>query len=268
MNFQRTVPLFLCLSLLMGCNSQTYSLDAALTVKANKAGKGLKYSDSDPVVIKGSQPKEYPIHGVDVSRYNKSINWGQAKRAGIEFAFIKATEGKDDRDPSFSSHWRGAGRVGIPRAGYHFYYFCASPESQARNFIKAVSKRQSTLPPVLDVEWNPKSPTCKKRPPAKQVVKQLKRWLTIVERHYGRKPIIYTTVDFHRDNLEDGSLSDYPFWLRSVIAEPKHQYRNRRWVFWQYTGTGRAPGFDGDVDLNVFRGSRSDWKKWVQNSGA
>ena len=264
MTLSKALILVCALVGLSACNSKTYTLDAALTVKA---GKGLKYGDSDPVSIKGRQPKDFPIHGVDVSRYNKNIDWRRAKSAGIQFAFIKATEGKDDRDPSFRDHWKGAGKAGIARAGYHFYYFCAPAKAQARNFINAVSKRQSTMPPVLDVEWNPKSPTCKIRPPAHKVVRELRTWLKQVERHYGRKPIIYTTVDFHRDNLADGSLGDYPFWLRSVTAEPKFKYPNRKWLFWQYSGTGRAPGFDGDVDLNVFRGSKSAWNDWLQKNG-
>ena len=41
-----------------------------------------------------------------------------------------------------------------------------------------------------------------------------------MERHYGKRPIIYTTVDFHRAILSDGALMDYPIWVRSTQHHP------------------------------------------------
>ncbi len=258
-----TAQILLVLSIAMGmgaCTQQEFSLEAALPVNATK---GLKYGDHDPVPIKGKQPKTFAIHGIDISRYNPAIDWAKAERAGIRFAFIKATEGQDDRDPSFAKWWSQAGKSRIQRSAYHFYYFCAGPENQAKNYINAVPKSQASLPPVLDVEWNPTSPTCKTRPPAAKVVADLQKWLTIVERHYGQKPIIYTTVDFYADNLSRGELPGYQYWLRSVKAEPRFIYKSRPWVFWQYTGTGSVPGIKGPVDINVFNGSQGKWQSWV-----
>ncbi|MEM9733613.1 MAG: GH25 family lysozyme [Pseudomonadota bacterium] len=223
----------------------------------------LKYSDYDPVKIQGRQPKDFDVHGIDLSRHNLGISWKTVKRAGIDFAFVKATEGKDDQDRRFKEFWAATEKAGIPRSAYHFYYFCATPEAQARNYIRTVPKRDRALPPVLDVEWNPKSPTCRKRPKPAETVKLLKRWLDVIERHYGQKPIIYTTVDFHADNLSDGSLPGYQYWLRSVKAEPKFVYGNRPWKFWQYTGTGKVPGIEGKVDINAFYGNRRQWNTWM-----
>jgi lysozyme len=223
----------------------------------------LKYGDHDAVKIQGRQPADYDVHGIDLSRHNLGIDWRRAKRAGIEFAFVKATEGKDDSDPRFGEFWQATQRVGIERSAYHFYYFCAAPEEQARNYIRNVQKDQASLPPVLDVEWNPKSPSCKTRPAPVEVRRVLKRWLDMIERHYGQKPIIYTTVDFHRENLAGGELPGYHYWLRSVTAEPKFRYTNRPWTFWQYTGTGKVPGIEGPVDINAFNGSKRQWRDWV-----
>lgn len=228
--------------------------------------KHLKYGDFDPVEIRGRQPAQFAVHGIDLSRHNLAIDWPRVKRAGIEFAFLKVTEGQDDTDPRFQEFWRAAKRVGIERSAYHFYYFCAPPEVQARNYIRNVPKGQSSLPPVLDVEWNPKSPSCTTRPEPAEVRRVLKRWLDIIERHYGQKPIIYTTVDFHRENLSRGELPGYQYWLRSVTAEPKFKYPGRPWTFWQYTGTGNVPGIEGPVDINAFNGSRSQWRNWVSRN--
>lgn len=225
------------------------------------------FGDADPVKIEGRQPKTYAIHGIDISRYNNEIHWPDVKKAGIEFAFIKATEGKDDIDPYFERHWRSASSANIQRSAYHFYYFCASPEAQAKNYIANVPKNHRSLPPILDVEWNAGSPTCTIRPDKAVVVDHLQRFLTVLERHYRQRPIIYTTVDFHKENFSDGALRNYTFWLRSVTAQPHLKYNTRDWKFWQYTGTGLVPGVRGNVDINVFAGNRSQWTKWVADNG-
>ena len=248
---------------LNACTQADYSIEKALRVKTVDH---LKYGDFDPVKIRGKQPKEFAVHGIDLSRHNKAIDWRTVKKAGVDFAFVKATEGKDDRDVRFAEYWRDTRRAGVPRSAYHFYYFCATPEAQAANYIRTVPKTDKALPPILDVEWNPKSPSCKKRPSPSTVVNRLGRWLKIIERHYGQKPIIYTTVDFHAENLANGELPGYQYWLRSVKAEPKYIYGRRPWVFWQYTGTGKIPGIEGQVDINAYKGSRADWNRWLSRN--
>ena len=230
----------------------------------NKGVYGVaNFGDADPVKIRGRQPGKFAIHGTDVSRHNKFIDWNKAKKAGIEFVFVKATEGKDNVDVKYRQYWQGAQRAGVARSAYHFYYFCASPEAQAANYIRNVPKSERSLPPVLDVEWNPESPTCTIRPPREKTVDVLGRWLKVIENHYGQKPIIYTTVDFYEHTFSGGALPGYQYWLRSVTAEPKFKY-NRDWVFWQYSGTGLVPGMEDIVDLNAFKGSRKEWDAWVK----
>ena len=83
-----------------------------------------------------------------------------------------------------------------------------------------------------------------------------------LERHYGQRPIIYTAPDFYRDRLK-GAFTDYPFWLRAVAAHPSKVYPGRKWVFWQYSGSGLSQGLKGRIDLNVFHGSEAAWRAWV-----
>lgn len=255
------ITMMLSLGIIAACTQSTYSVDQVLRVDTVDH---LKYGDHDPVRIQGRQPKSFPVHGIDISRYNTSINWKKAKQSGVDFAFIKATEGRDDKDRRFDEYWKAAGKVGIPRSAYHFFYFCAPPEAQARNYIRRVPKSQRSLPPILDVEWNPESPTCTKRPPRKTVVNVLQRWLKHIEAHYKQKPIIYTTPDFYEENFSNGALPGYQYWLRSVKAEPKFIYGKRPWVFWQYTGTGSIPGIKGKVDINAYKGSRKEWNRWLK----
>lgn len=225
--------------------------------------KSPRFGDHKPVRIRGRKPHTYPVHGIDISRYNRRIDWNKAKKAGVEFVFIKVTEGKDNYDRKFEQHWQDARRAGIARSAYHFYYFCASPEAQARNYIRRVPKEWTSLPPVLDLEWNHHSPTCKRIPKRKEVVRITKKWLSIIEKHYGQKPIIYLPINFYRDNFDRGELKGYQYWLRSVKAHPSKKFGDHPFQFWQYSGTGKITGHRGEMDLNAFNGTREDWRWWV-----
>lgn len=226
------------------------------------APKQPRFGDSHPVSWTGRPPWGYPVHGLDVARFQDQINWRRVRQAGIDFAFIKATEGGDLLDPRFQENWQNAQKAGIARGAYHFYYFCTPPEVQARWFIRNVPRRGKALPPVLDLEWNPFSPTCTLRPPGAEVRRQAQIFMDILERHYGQRPIIYTTPDFYRET-GIGKLRE-EFWLRSTARPLKAVYPGQAWSFWQYTGTGIVPGVEGDVDINVFAGSRQDWSRWLR----
>lgn len=217
--------------------------------------------DSDPVAFRGPDPQRAPVQGIDLSRFQPEVDWRQVRRSGVRFAFVKATEGGDLRDPLFSTHWSGAGAGRVARGAYHFYYFCTAPEVQARWFIRNVPKRRGDLPPVLDAEWNPLSPTCRRRPSGRDVRGVLSIWLRLVSEHFGQRPVIYTTPGFYRDT-ELWRLRGYEFWLRSTARSLAEAYPGQGWAFWQFTATGIVPGIRGNVDRNIFNGSRADWSRW------
>lgn len=248
---------------LSACTSVDYAgLSSSLTTVSAKP----RYGDSDPITAwQGGAPFGFPVHGVDVAKYQGDLDWKTLKQQGVEFAFIKATEGGDLLDPMYAKHTSGARQARIPNSAYHFYYFCTSAKKQAEWFIRNVPRIRGSLPHVLDMEWNPHSPTCKLRPPAEIVRREMEIFMRMIERHYGKRPIIYTTVDFHEENLA-GHFKNDSFWLRSVKAHPKVTYPGRPFTFWQYTGTGRVKGATGDIDLNVFYGSRDQWREWVKRS--
>jgi lysozyme len=162
----------------------------------------------------------------------------------------------------FRDHWRGAGAAGVKRGAYHFFYHCRPAAEQARWFIRHVPKARGELPPVLDMEWTPFSPTCTIRRDGATIREEARIFMDIVGRHYGQEPIIYTTVDFFEDT-ELWRLQGVEFWLRSVADHPHSVYDGRAWRFWQYTSTGLIPGIDGKVDINVFGGTKAAWADWL-----
>lgn len=232
-------------------------------------GNNLTYGDSDPHdwtdEPRGRRPWDYDIHGVDVAKYQGLIDWNRLRKEGIAFAFIKATEGGDHTDERFATNWIGAKLAGMPRGAYHFYYFCRNAIEQADWYIQHVPKERTMLPPVLDMEWNHQSRTCKLRPEPEVVRREMAVYLNRVKRHYDKDPIVYTTIDFYKDN-ELWRMRGINFWLRSVAAHPEDLYPNQKWLFWQYTGTGRIPGVDGDIDINVFNGKPKDWLEWAKEN--
>ncbi|MGH1423202.1 MAG: glycoside hydrolase family 25 protein [Pseudooceanicola sp.] len=254
----RLLALSAFVALLSACDTETRTAPVIRPV----AGLPAAFGDTDPHDWAGQTPASYPVHGTDVSRFQGRVYWDRAAAAGLQFAWIKATEGGDRVDPEFRANWRGAARAGIPRGAYHFYYWCRPAIEQARWFIQNVPATKGALPPVLDMEWTPFSPTCTIRPPAETVRAEALVFLRALEAHYGTRPVIYSTPDFFERN-QMHLLAGYHFWLRSTAAPPAKTYPDHAWTFWQYTGTGLAPGFYTKVDLNLFNGSRAAFQKWL-----
>jgi lysozyme len=208
-------------------------------------------------------PEDFPVHGIDISRWQGDVDWEAAKNGGVAFAWIKATEGGDHVDPRFVQNWVAARQAGVPRGAYHFYYFCRPVEEQISWVKEIVPVDPQALPIVLDMEWNGHSKTCRIQPERSKILRDMQVFLDEMERHYGKRPVIYSSVDFHRDRLV-GAFRNEQFWLRSVANYPNNIYEQRDdWVFWQYTAEGRVPGVKGNVDRNVFFGSKSQFRDWL-----
>ena len=253
----------------------TLALILALTLSACGNGSGPtppaapsgavtapNFGDSNPKAFDGRAPRSYPVHGVDTSRYQASVDWQTARANGVNFAFLKATEGGDIVDPAFAENWRAARAAGVPVGAYHFWYHCRPAIEQARWFIQHVPRVPGALPPVLDMEWTPFSPTCTQRPAPEVIRAEARIFLNALEAHYGQRPILYSAPDFFETN-QMWRLDGTEFWLRSVAAHPQDLYAGRHWTFWQYTGTGEVPGIAGRADINVFAGTKADWADWI-----
>lgn len=236
---------------------------AQATKKPTASNPYPQKSDNDPHDGVAAA-RRHAIQGIDVSKWQGEIDWDKVKAAGTRFAFIKATEGGDLLDDRFRDNWAGARKAGVPRGAYHFVYWCRSAADQIKWFKRNVPKDADALPPVLDLEWNGHSKSCARTLPRIKALAKIRTMLAAMEAHSGKKPIIYTDINFHADVFEGSSeFDDYPFWLRSVAAVPSERYENRPWEFWQFTATGRVPGVSGDVDRNAFFGTDKQFRDWM-----
>ncbi len=209
--------------------------------------------------------EDFPVRGVDVSVYQGEIDWPLLAGQGVDFAFIKATEGSGMQDSRFADNWAGVRRTHLRAGAYHFFSYDSPGESQAANFIRTVPVTPGALPPVVDVEFYGK----RIRDPAtrEETDAILQPMLAALEAHYGQKPILYATYKAYMLYLKD-AYPDNPIWIRDVYRYPRLPDR-REWTFWQYTARMRLPGYKGPerfIDMNAFNGTLAEFEAFA--SGA
>ncbi len=195
---------------------------------------------------------DFAIHGVDVSHYQSRIDWHQLKDQNIHFAFIKATEGQDIIDSLFEHNWCKAQETGIKRGAYHFFRPNIPVLNQVLNFIRNVHLEPGDLPPVLDVEVLDGNSPEKMEP-------LIRGWLTMVEAHYGVKPILYSNQTFYNTHL-GSAFNDHLLWIARYSKDKPLLGKDQQWQFWQYGDRARLGGIGGFVDLNVFAGSWEEFE--------
>ena len=198
---------------------------------------------------------------LDLSHHNDGIVWDSLKvvvdRSGhtskdvlraksiypVSTVVVKATEGEKMVDKRFREYWKEAGTRDFKRGAYHFFRSSKDPVKQAKLFISTVNLRHKDLPPILDVETM--HPGCTKQELSDKVLV----WLKEVEKHYGRKPIVYASDSFARDILSKEITDNYPMWIaRYNRKEPRFQ----GWIMWQFTEEALVYGANGGfVDLSV-----------------
>ena len=196
-------------------------------------------------------PAKYPIRGIDVSHHNGKIDWAKVKRSGVDFAFIKATEGSDWSDIRFPNNWTESKKAGVVRGAYHFFSTTSSGEAQALNFVQTVPSEKGMLPPVIDIEFA----KSKSKMTEDVFFRELDVMKQVLENRYGVEPIIYTTREFHGNYFSGQEIDN--LWAREISGRPKGWAKN--WMFWQFSNRGRVPGMAGRVDLNVYRKKNPDF---------
>lgn len=189
--------------------------------------------------------RTYPRQGIDVSHHQGAIDWAVLPAQGVDFAYIKATEGGDYSDDRFALNWKSAARAGVPRGAYHFFTLCRPGADQAANFIATVPIGLM-LPPAIDLEF---LGNCRSRMPAREVPAEVRTFVALVEARYNRRVILYLTREFDQAFGISTHLPN-PLWLRSLVFEPGWSRRN--WTLWQVSNFRRLRGVEGRVDWNVW----------------
>lgn len=195
---------------------------------------------------------ERDVIGADISEYQADVDMSVLMEQGIEFIYIKATEGSGHVDSRFAGNWENAGECGLPAGAYHFFSFDSPGQMQADNYIQTVGDLEGKLIPAVDVEYYGDK---KENPPAREdVIRELGAFLQALEKEYHARPMIYCTHDVYEKYIKD-AFNEYPRWVRSIYY-PAFIEAGNGWIVWQYCDTAELDGYEGGerfIDLDVLK---------------
>lgn len=185
------------------------------------------------------------LRGIDVSNWQGDINWGAVAAAGIQVAYIKATEGTGFTDSYAEKNYQKAKALGIKVGFYHYLNPKADPIAQAHYFINAINGMEPDCRYALDIEETD------------GVSKELlsaaaKSFLDEVKNITGKEVVIYTFTNFAQNSLTN-ILSIYPLWIAHYgVNTPASNPIWDNWIGFQYSSTNKVDGVNGFCDVDEF----------------
>lgn len=200
--------------------------------------------------------------GIDVSHWQGNIDFEKVAGAGIEYAFIKATDGATGRDAKYVENRKGARAAGIITGAYHYFRALSStPEAQKDNVVKTLAAAgfdSSSELFLVDAEL-----TGNQKATRDEMADALHKLLVLLEKEVifgGRKPFIYCSNDFWKNYISSDKydFSAYPLWIAHWnVNEPAvpatWTNAGKSWSIWQHSSKGKVDGIDGNVDLDWVR---------------
>lgn len=183
------------------------------------------------------------IKGIDVSHHQGDIDWAEVKKAqpNLAFVYVKCSEGKSYVDPKFKVNAKGASAQGYKVGAYHYFRMTSSAHNQFDNFKAQMDAVQIDLIPMIDVERDDGRPR-------KELQDSLQMLLSLLEKEYGKRPMIYGTNRSYNEFCAP-EFNHYPLYIgrygknKPVIIGPSH------YTIWQYSENARIPGIPKTVDM-------------------
>jgi GH25 family lysozyme M1 (1,4-beta-N-acetylmuramidase) len=221
---------------------------AGSTVRGHEGGDAAGSDEVSPMVTQTA--------GSDVSGHQGNVDWSTAWANGSRFAYVKATEGTTYTNPYFAQQYNGSYNVGMIRGAYHFALpNVSSGATQAAWFVGhggGWSADGRTLPPALDIEYNPYGATCYGLSQS-AMVSWIRDFSNSVQSRTGRYPTIYTTTNWWTTCTgNDASFgATNPLWIaRYSTAVGTLPAGWSYQTIWQYSDAGALPG-----DQDLFNGA-------------
>lgn len=177
--------------------------------------------------------------GIDVSKYQGTIDWNAVAAQGITFAFIKAGSAKGGVDPYFDYNMKAAAAAGL-RTGVYIYSYATSVEgavAEANWVLGMIDPYMVSFPVVYDIEDD----VHKALDPGTLSLMS-NAFCTVIE-NAGYYPMVYSGRNFHRDRLPGVA---YDKWVAQYSAALEYDGAS----IWQATSKGALAGISGNVDMN------------------
>ena len=218
-------------------------------------GESTESSGSDVTSCASGQT----IEGLDVSKWDGSIDWKEVKASGRAFAFVRVSDGLDYPDSTFATNWSGARSAGLYRGAYQYFEADQNATSQANLVLDALGSDLGELPVVVDVEVTDGES-------ASTIRSAINTWSSVIENGTGRAPIVYVSPGFW--SSIGGSSETDGLWVANWdVSCPSLPSAWSSWQFWQYSDAGDVPGISGQVDVNRFNGSLAQLAAYAAGGG-
>ena len=200
---------------------------------------------------------DYPNakQGIDVSVYQKEIDWNAVAGDGVEFAILRLgyrgyTEGGLNPDTYFEENLTAAREAGL-EVGVYFFSQAITPaeaEEEAAFVLERLDGRPLDYPVVFDWEFIGPGKDARTDKVDKATLTQCVRAFCDRIALGGYDPMAYFNQDLAYLFLDLSALADIPFWLAEYDDAPDFYYG---FDLWQYTHTGTVAGIEGAVDRSL-----------------
>ena len=146
--------------------------------------------------------------GIDISLYQKGLDMYNAKKEGVEYVIIKASEG-NFVDPQFENHYKNAVSIGLGVGAYHFLgsKTIDGAKKEAKFFAQTLNGKKFDYPAFVDVEGDTLKGVSKAN-----LTKIVAAFCDTME-SLGYWAGFYTNLDWYRNRLDGATLAArYSFW--------------------------------------------------------
>ena len=209
-------------------------------------------------------------NGIDVSKWNKTINWKKVKAAGVDFAIIRVgyrgiengelyPDEIQNGDKNYEKNIRGALAAGIPVGVYIYSQAITTAEAreEARFCIERIQGMNVTLPIVFDVEYYDNH-SGRLADANLSKAKQTSICLAFADecKSAGYKSMVYANRTMFENQMNVSEVEKVSqIWLANYTTATSY---SRDYDYWQYSKTGVVDGISTVVDCNFgFTGSLS-----------
>jgi GH25 family lysozyme M1 (1,4-beta-N-acetylmuramidase) len=189
------------------------------------------------------------MKGIDISTYQRNVNYSKLKEHGIEFAIIRLGYGKNisQKDEMFETHFEGLKNAGI-KVGAYLYSYAYVKEGaklEAENTLEIIKGKQFELPIFYDMEEN------KQALLGKEVLTEMaNEWCRIIK-NAGYKAGVYANLNWFKNYLNPYEIaSEFNFIWLALWNNDENPNVEFPVAFWQYTSNGHLDGIEGRVDLD------------------